>query len=134
MPMLCRLAASVAAAASAAVLTVAAAAPADARESSSTLEITVERVLADTVDRFWLNCAPDFGTHPEPHAACDRLRTLDGDLHRLSPEYVLCPGDHDPVRVEITGTWQGEDRDFTARYANSCSARAVGGPVVPVDA
>ncbi|MBV2365148.1 SSI family serine proteinase inhibitor [Streptomonospora nanhaiensis] len=131
--MLSRLAASVAAAGSAAVLTMAAAAPADAQESSN-LEITVERVLAGTFDRFWLNCAPDFGTHPEPGAACDRLRALDGGLDRLRPEYVPCPGDPDPVRVGITGTWRGEDRTFTAHYANSCSVRTVAAPVVPVDA
>ncbi|QBI52102.1 SSI family serine proteinase inhibitor [Streptomonospora litoralis] len=129
--MLRRIAAGVGAAGAAALLCSAAAAPAAAQESSSTLEITVERAGAGTLDRYWLNCDPDFGTHPRPQEACAHLRESGGDLERLRSGAAYCPPTESPVEVRITGTWREEPVDFRVRYANGCYARVVGGPVVP---
>ncbi|WP_186355791.1 SSI family serine proteinase inhibitor [Streptomonospora sp. PA3] len=129
--MLRRTAAWAGAVGAAVLISAAPTASAGARELSSTLEITVERPKAGSVERFWLNCDPDFGTHPRPLAACDRLRAVEGDFERLRSGAVFCPPLDDPVAVRITGTWRDRPVDFSERYTNDCDALFSSGPVVP---
>ncbi|GAB3439730.1 hypothetical protein GCM10027570_04380 [Streptomonospora sediminis] len=129
--MLRRTAAWVGAACAAALVSAAPAAPASAEEPSSTFEITVERASTGTLDRYWLNCNPDFGTHPRPQAACERLRSGGGELERMRSGSALCPSTKAPVDVRIVGNWRGTPTEFNEQYPNDCYARVFAEPVVP---
>lgn len=77
-----------------------------------------------------LGCDPDAGAHPDPKAACDRLREVDGDFDRLdvSPG-VHCTEEYDPHLVRATGTWQGSPVSFERTYGNACELAAGTGEV-----
>lgn len=77
-----------------------------------------------------LTCDPDGGMHPDPRAACDRLRGVAGDLARLdvSPG-VHCTEEYDPHLVRATGTWHGSPVAFERAYGNACELVAGTGEV-----
>ncbi|GGX38189.1 SSI family serine proteinase inhibitor [Streptomyces chryseus] len=71
-----------------------------------------------------LTCGPAGGTHPEPRAACDRLKELageDGDPFAPVPQDRMCTHQHGgPATARITGTWNGRNVDAKFNQGNGC--------------
>lgn len=89
------------------------------------LRITPETTASPAPAKATLACDPDGGTHPDPRAACEELRNVDGDFERLSPpEPYMCTLEIAPVRVEAIGYWNGERVDYTETFDNPCIAAA----------
>ncbi|MCF6526522.1 subtilase-type protease inhibitor [Streptomyces sp. JJ36] len=76
-----------------------------------------------------LSCTPTpTGTHPDPAAACARLRAVNGDFAVLGDEATgtACPMIYDPVVVTAQGVWEGKRVSYERTYANSCVRSAEG--------
>ncbi|WP_246042587.1 MULTISPECIES: subtilase-type protease inhibitor [Streptomyces] len=75
-----------------------------------------------------LSCAPSAqGTHPDPEAACEALKSTDGTFDRLlaAPDpNRACPMHYDPVTVTADGVWQGSRVSWKHTFGNSCSMSA----------
>lgn len=114
------------------LVTLAAAGPARADDPTGELAISVLSPVRGTVQQYFLTCGPDGGRHPDPVAACNRLREIGGDLDQLRfGPGVACPLIYDPRIVQISGVWNGEAKEFSHDYPNGCFADRVAGPVVP---
>ncbi|GAA3679075.1 hypothetical protein GCM10022224_049080 [Nonomuraea antimicrobica] len=103
-----------------------------AHAQAAELHIVKHNLPAGTAERWVLTCHPDDGTHPDPFAACDRLRRIGGDLERIRfrPD-VPCPRIFDPVRVEINGWFYGQHKHFDEHYPNPCFVEKIASPIVP---
>ncbi|MGW0396564.1 subtilase-type protease inhibitor [Streptomyces sp. NPDC003002] len=71
-----------------------------------------------------LSCAPTArGTHPDPKAACEALKSTDGAFDRLlatpNPDRA-CPMHYDPVTVTADGVWQGSRVAWKHTFPNAC--------------
>ncbi|MFB4277251.1 MULTISPECIES: SSI family serine proteinase inhibitor [unclassified Nonomuraea] len=104
------------------------AAPAHAQAA----ELTITKYHGGVAQRWVLICDPDDGNHPDPFAACDRLREIGGDLDqiRFRPD-VPCPRIFDPVDVQIHGHFHGEPLDLAEQYPNPCFVERLAAPIVP---
>jgi Subtilisin inhibitor-like len=71
-----------------------------------------------------LTCEPAGGSHPKSQAACDVIRSANGDFQRLPTRRQMCSMIYAPVDVTAIGAWRGEPVAFKATYPNRCSANA----------
>ncbi|MFF8959500.1 subtilase-type protease inhibitor [Streptomyces sp. NPDC014894] len=74
-----------------------------------------------------LSCSPGArGTHPAPAAACDELRSVDGEVSALPTALpqTICTREWDPVTVTADGVWRGERVSWSATYNNGCEMGA----------
>lgn len=71
-----------------------------------------------------LNCAPSAsGTHPAGAAACDEVRSVDGELQKLvgsDASGPVCTRIWDPVVVTADGVWEGKRVSWEHSFSNSC--------------
>lgn len=67
-----------------------------------------------------LTCDPDGGTHPHASAACDALRSVDGNIDALPIDPIFCPLYYRPVTATAWGFWHGRLVTFQRTYGNSC--------------
>ena len=93
--------------------------------------ITVANGSNDTERQWTLSCVPDRGGHPTPKAACDRLRSIGGDLEKIRWPSRPCVQNYDPRQVRIVGRWDGEDVNFKQDYTNPSCMAAAAAPIVP---
>ncbi|MCA2187706.1 SSI family serine proteinase inhibitor [Nonomuraea cavernae] len=78
-----------------------------------------------------LTCDRDGGNHPNATAACDALRSVNGQISKLSRPDAICTREYSPTKVSVKGTWRGANVSFSGSYPNSCLARAAVGAVYP---
>jgi hypothetical protein len=71
-----------------------------------------------------LSCEPAGGSHPKNEAACEALRSVDGDFKRITSRSQICTMIYNPVEVWASGDWHGRTVEFAATYANRCVADA----------
>ncbi|HJX22020.1 MAG TPA: SSI family serine proteinase inhibitor, partial [Steroidobacteraceae bacterium] len=57
-------------------------------------------------------------------AACEALRSVDGEFGRITSRPQICTMIYQPVDVTANGTWRGKPVKFAATYASRCSADA----------
>jgi hypothetical protein len=88
-----------------------------AKETASSLVISVAAARGATPHRWTLTCDPVGGTHPDAQAACAALA---GAKHPFAPVAagVMCPMiASGPQTATITGTWHGQK--VSARYSRA---------------
>ncbi|WP_188187246.1 SSI family serine proteinase inhibitor [Nonomuraea sp. SYSU D8015] len=78
-----------------------------------------------------LHCNPDGGNHPNPRAACDLLRKIDGDFNKIHvPPNTKCGQQVKPYVAVITGQWHGKKVQWDMGYRNGCAMKAAAGPLL----
>ncbi len=76
-----------------------------------------------------LTCDPDGGTHPQASAACNALRSVDGNINALPSDHVFCPLFYAPITATAWGWWQGQWVAFQRTYGNTCELHRAAKPV-----
>jgi hypothetical protein len=105
-----------------------AALPAAAAAAGAELFITVTPVNGGAY-AMRLTCDPDGGFHPNPVAACDALRNVDGYVEDLNVDPGPCPRIYDPVEVNVDGHWYGRPNPYYQEFANRCEMERKLGPL-----
>jgi hypothetical protein len=77
-----------------------------------------------------LICSPDGGLHPQPNAACDELRAVDGWIDRVNVNPGPCPMIYLPVDVRVRGHWYGRPTSYHREFSNKCVMDRRLGPIV----
>jgi hypothetical protein len=83
--------------------------------------------IQDTAGRLssaTLTCDPAGGSHPKSQAACDVIRSANGDFQRLPTRRQMCSMIYAPVDVTAIGDWHGAPVSYKATYPNRCAANA----------
>lgn len=106
------------------------ASPAAADAPGAVLYVTVTPVNGGGAYSMRLTCDPDGGVHPNPGAACAELHEVEGVIGDLNADPGPCPLIHDPVDVEVHGSWYGRSTRFEERYTNDCVMERKLGPLV----
>ena len=86
-------------------------------QGASRANATVQRAVT-------LTCMPKAGgSHPNPIAACDQLRTVAGDFNAVTaaPSQRLCTKEWAPIVVTADGVWQGKRVSYSYTFANPCA-------------
>ncbi|MFO7253165.1 MAG: SSI family serine proteinase inhibitor [Actinomycetes bacterium] len=92
----------------------------------SELTLTVSRPDGAGATSVTLTCDPDGGTHPSPRAACDLLRSVDGNIGMIRPTRgVVCTREYAPRTATARGVWRGTKRFVIVRtFGNPCQMHA----------
>jgi hypothetical protein len=116
----------------AALLAAASLAVATPAQAAAASELTITVYDPQGFGLSWrLTCDPDGGLHPDPYAACDKLREIDGDLEQIREPSGPCVRIWDPRDAEIHGYWNGEPVDFSQRYPNPYCMASAAAPIIP---
>jgi hypothetical protein len=100
--------------------------PASAAPANGKLVVTVK--AADAAPRSaTLTCAPVGGTHSSAAAACAVLATAGGNPAAITPADVMCTMEYAPVKVKVTGRWNGKAVKYSETFSNNCRTNAEGG-------
>lgn len=97
---------------------------------SGSFELTVTDAMAETLSQVTLTCPPDGGSHPRAAEACDQLNAHSGDISGIVAQNGMCTMEYEPVTVRATGSWQGHEESYSARFSNRCVAVKETGGVV----
>ncbi|UQA96278.1 subtilase-type protease inhibitor [Streptomyces halobius] len=71
-----------------------------------------------------LSCRPTAtGTHPDPKAACAQLRTVSGDLTKVTGVVTdrMCTKEWNPIVVTADGVYEGRRVSYTYTFSNACT-------------
>jgi hypothetical protein len=77
-----------------------------------------------------LTCDPAGGSHPDPETACKQLTEADGRIEDIPEDEGPCTLELNPVILEASGVWDGEERHFQGEFSNRCVGRRATGGVV----
>lgn len=73
-------------------------------------------------DSITLSCPQEWSEHPNAAAVCGQLKEARGQIGAIAPADGMCTKEYAPVRVLVTGHWQGEGQFFMKQYSNHCEA------------
>jgi hypothetical protein len=105
--------------------------PAAAASTNGKVVVTVKS--ADAAPRTaTLTCAPIGGTHTSADAACAVLSAADGNPAAITPADVMCTMEYAPVKVKVSGRWNGKTVRYSETFSNNCRASAEGGALFQI--
>lgn len=87
--------------------------------STQTLVLSITTLRTSVA---YLTCNPPGGDHPQAQAACDAIRAVGGDIHRLpdDPRFDTCTGMANPRVATAFGWWGARPIWFSNFYMSPC--------------
>ena len=95
-------------------------APTATAAPTTDLTISVYGLLTPVAREYRLTCDPDGGTHPQPKAACEAIRTSPGTVKPVPPTANCYDRVFGPERAKVSGLLFGVEVTSTFSRVNSC--------------
>jgi hypothetical protein len=103
-----------------------AAQPATAASTATKVTVTV-KASTGPVKTVTLTCKPVGGTHKSAAEACAVLTAAGGDPAAITPADLMCTMEYAPVKVKVTGRFNGKAVKYKETFSNSCRTEVEGG-------